>query len=751
MSKKSSAGTFYIIYDIESSAENNIHVPILLISKQVCSLCIREEDDNFKCNFCERKHMEFEGTDCVKEFLNYVTKLKNKKLPKITAIAHFSSGFDHCFVLKELLSNARNLGRHKPEIIQTGSKVTLIEYQDIRFIDSLNFFGTALRNLPKVFGLKKDLTKGYFPHLFTSFENLNYVGDMPDKEYYGVSDMKPEDATVFMDWYNLEKSKNNVFDFKKELKYYCEQDVNVLLQACIKFENLFEDFTDLKPLACSVTIASSCMQVFRRSFLIPDTIPVIPPTGYRFANPMSHISLEWLAYRQSLLDPEDGQIIHAGNGREHRIERYHVDGFLESKNICFEFLGCRWHFCEKCYPDRNPDLLHRFEATIKKENRLKELGYTVISIWECEYNQLKKQNPEIVKNYDKTIFMEPLKPRDAFFGGRTCSFKRIYDAKEDEKIVYKDFCSLYPYVCKHALYPIGHPEVYVRDECPPVETVCGLVKCTILPPKRLMFGVIPVRSKENKLVFPLCRTCLEELNQESCNHADSERQLTGTWVSTEIIYALSRGYVITQVFEVWDYKKSRQLSKDTTGLFSQYIDTFLKGKIEASGWPPNCITEEDKNAYIKSIKDSEGIELDPSNIESNPGLREIYKSLLNHFWGKWAQRTDLRKTVFIDNFAEFISIYNNPDVCDTEIIDIDSDNALVRYKPAGNEEASLRYTNVVIAAFTTANARLKLLEALEKVGDFNALYCDTHSILYTIKKDSDPLQSGSSLGELKMN
>lgn len=36
--------------------------------------------------------------------------------------------------------------------------------------------------------------------------------------------------------------------------------------------------------------------------------------------------------------------------------------------------------------------------------------------------------------------------RDSFFGGRTNATQLYYDVKEDEKIQYVDFCSLYPSV-----------------------------------------------------------------------------------------------------------------------------------------------------------------------------------------------------------------------------------------------------------------------------------------------------------------
>jgi len=105
-------------------------------------------------------------------------------------------------------------------------------------------------------------------------------------------------------------------------------------------------------------------------------------------------------------------------------------------------------------------------------------------------------------------------------------------------------------------------------------------------------------------------------------------------VSSELQAALDRGYVVTRMYEVWDYKKSARYdpTTQTGGLFAGYVNAFIKGKAEASGWPAHCTTQEEKDAYIEDFYRAEGVRLDPTLISSNPGLRAIYKSLLNNFW-----------------------------------------------------------------------------------------------------------------------
>ena len=62
---------------------------------------------------------------------------------------------------------------------------------------------------------------------------------------------------------------------------------------------------------------------------------------------------------------------------------------------------------------------------------------------------------------------------------------------------------------------------------------------------------------------------------------------------------------------------------------------FLKIKIEASGYPKDVVTEEDKDAFIETYKNKYGIELDKNNIKLNPGMRHIAKLALNSLWGKF--------------------------------------------------------------------------------------------------------------------
>ena len=87
--------------------------------------------------------------------------------------------------------------------------------------------------------------------------------------------------------------------------------------------------------------------------------------------------------------------------------------------------------------------------------------------------------------------------------------KLYHQTEADEEIDYYDFTSLYPYVNKNAEYPIGHPEIIFQPGHTDIAQYFGIAQCTVLPPYKLYHPVLPLRQND-KLTFPLCRTCVEE-------------------------------------------------------------------------------------------------------------------------------------------------------------------------------------------------------------------------------------------------
>jgi hypothetical protein len=188
-------------------------------------------------------------------------------------------------------------------------------------------------------------------------------------------------------------------------------------------------------------------------------------------------------------------------------------------------------------------------------------------------------------------------------------------------------------VQKYKRYPCDHPIIITENFDDDFNSYFGIAKCTILP-QNLYIPVLPAKIN-GKLVFTLCYTCAVEQKQE-CTHEAKDRALTYTWCTVEIQKALQMGYKILKLHEVYHYQSSEQYDPvtQTGGIFTGYIDSALKTKQEASGYPAGIETEEQKDEYINNYYNHKGILLNKAKIKKNPGLRTISKLALNSLWGK---------------------------------------------------------------------------------------------------------------------
>ena len=86
--------------------------------------------------------------------------------------------------------------------------------------------------------------------------------------------------------------------------------------------------------------------------------------------------------------------------------------------------------------------------------------------------------------------------------------------------------------------------MYVGARCPPDRE--GIMKCKVLPPRKLYHPVLPCKSN-SKLMFPVCSTCSNTMNQGRCAHSDDERCIIGSWLTDEFRKAEDMGYGLVDV------------------------------------------------------------------------------------------------------------------------------------------------------------------------------------------------------------
>ena len=296
-------------------------------------------------------------------------------------VFHNLKGFDGMFILHELYQQQREV----VDQLTVGAKVLSFRSGPIKFIDSLCFLPMPLASFPSTFNLT-ELKKGFFPHLFNTPDHQQYVGRIPDLEFYDPEGMMAKKKDELTRWHADQVRRNVPFHFKQEMIDYCKSDVALLKAGCEAFQQEFERQAGFNPMAKCITIASACNLYWRKHHLTPDTFAVEPLGGWRGAQVNQSLkALQWLYYQEHLI-PKEGasadRIRHVRNGGEQSIRTsahsHFVDGYDPLTRTVYEFHGCLYHGCPRCYPRRNathyavPDrsVEELYQATLSKRMAL---------------------------------------------------------------------------------------------------------------------------------------------------------------------------------------------------------------------------------------------------------------------------------------------------------------------------------------------------------------------------------------------
>lgn len=131
----------------------------------------------------------------------------------------------------------------------------------------------------------------------------------------------------------------------------------------------------------------------------------------------SNGQIDWL---DTIMKYTTIHIQHIKNDVEHRIGRTkkHADGYSNEYNTIFEFHGCYYHGCPRCFTDRDKISIYKkqsmeeiYQKTLKKEQECRDLGYNLIVIWECDWNNIKKfpeRLDEYMKDLETTLRLSPV-------------------------------------------------------------------------------------------------------------------------------------------------------------------------------------------------------------------------------------------------------------------------------------------------------------------------------------------------------
>jgi hypothetical protein len=117
------------------------------------------------------------------------------------------------------------------------------------------------------------------------------------------------------------------------------------------------------------------------------------------------------------------------------------------------------------------------------------------------------------------------------------------------------------------------------------------------------------------------------------------------------------------LYEVYGCQVTRYYPQKHEGvLLAQYIDTFLKLKTEAVGYPAWVHHAEDEVRYIREVNTSEEIAIDKEAIRPSPAKRGLSKFCLNSVWGKLTELNSRTKAKVITDALELYRFLSTPGI-----------------------------------------------------------------------------------------
>ena len=113
------------------------------------------------------------------------------------------------------------------------------------------------------------------------------------------------------------------------------------------------------------------------------------------AQPYGQMAIQWLT-RES--DRTGCTIRHQGNGREKRIGKLPVDGWCAKTRTAYQFHGCYFHGCPKCYDHEETNTLNGKTMVTLLANTKKHTAYLrrhvkVVEMWECTWKRERDPPP----------------------------------------------------------------------------------------------------------------------------------------------------------------------------------------------------------------------------------------------------------------------------------------------------------------------------------------------------------------------
>jgi len=309
-----------------------------------------------------------------------------------------------------------------------------------------------------------------------------------------------------------------------------------------------------------------------------------------------------------------------------------------------------------------------------------------ISMYACQWHKYKLDHAAEMESFwtssglPRKRPLGRLIPRATLRGGFIELYRLKFTVEENPnwKICFADVNSLYSKIAIANKFPIGEYKILLpKDNLEKHITYCDgeffykqeSMKCDaahvmILAPTNLRRPYLSYRVNDEHNFLSLCRLCAVNKIAKHCPHkAESSRAFTSCYMVADLAMAVSLGYKILNWFEVHHYEKSDFILRD-------FVQILGHQKLKYSNILSE-VPESDQTTFCDNINQQMGFQdnncLRPEIVNNNLSQKQLYKDMMNSFFGRFALHTNFTKHYFCRNMREIEILASKQN---SELVDI---------------------------------------------------------------------------------
>jgi len=193
---------------------------------------------------------------------------------------------------------------------------------------------------------------------------------------------------------------------------------------------------------------------------------------------------------------------------------------------------------------------------------------------------------------------------------------------------------------------------------------CDAAHVMILAPPNLKRPYLSYRLNDEYNFLSLCRLCAEKKIAKHCPHkADSSRAFTSCYMVADLAMAVTLGYKILDWYEIHHFEKTAFILRD-------FVQILGHQKLKYSDFLSE-LSESDQTILCDKINEQMGFQdnncLRPEIVCNNPSQKQLYKDMMNSFFGRFALHTNFTKHYFCRNIHEVEMLASK---ANSELVDI---------------------------------------------------------------------------------